>query len=152
MEVLQESEVAQEEMTMELALTLGQGIVTLLNTTSHINGKLLYALGKNEQALQRYAEKFREKQNDLLKKHAELDEKGNVKYKEQEDLVPNGNPFLFKDQDSEELYEAEANLMLSETIEDFPKLHKVERSMFDALTINPQHNRSFPTIVDYLSL
>lgn len=152
MEVLQEAQVAEQEMTLELALVLGQGIVTLINTTSHINGKLLYALEKNERLLERYAVSYRKKQEELLKTYAELDEDGNVKFKEKEQLVPNGNPFLFSDQDSEQKYETEANAFLKQEIEDFPSLHKVERGMFDVLTVNPQQNRSFSTLVDCLSL
>jgi hypothetical protein len=153
MEALQEGTVVEmEAQTVELALTLGQGILTLMNTTPAISGKLFYALSKNEQKLSAYAKKFRVKQGELLDVYVEKDEKGAVKYKEQDQIVPNGNPFLFKDEESEQKYEAELTEYLTEKVEDFPELHKVERVMFEALTINPQQNRDSAPVVDYLSL
>lgn len=144
--------VVELENTVELALTLGQAIVTLLNTTPTINGKVLYALGKNEQKLESYAKKYRLKQNELLKKYAVKDEDGNIQYKDQKDMVPEGNPFLFDNESDEQAYEKEANDYLKGKVKDFPELHKVEKIHFDSMTVNPAQNRTFPTLVDYLSV
>jgi len=142
----------EAEKTVELALTLGQAIVTLLNTTPAINGKVLYALGKNEQKLESYAKKYRVKQNELLKKYAVKDEDGNIQYKDQKDMAPEGNPFLFANESDEQAYEKEANDYLKGKVKDFPELHKIEKAHFDSMTINPAQNRTFPTLVDYLSV
>ena len=139
----------ENSFTTEEALVLGRSVFELLNSCPSLSGKLFYALGKNEQKLEKIASDYRKNQAELLKKHGFMKEDFSFEMKKEEDVVPNGNPFLFKSEDDEQKYEVKCKEVLESLV--FLDLHKVEKSLFEDLDINPTSNRNFIFLVDNLS-
>tara|TARA_R100000742_G_C4279670_1_gene105177 strand:+ start:11730 stop:12191 length:462 start_codon:yes stop_codon:yes gene_type:complete len=152
MEVIAEAQEVQEEqqITNEIVLILGRAVVDLLNSTPTVSGKMLYALGKNEAKFESIANSYRRKQMELLDEFVEKNEDGSVKLISEEEANGNPNRFVFKGEDEEQKYQSEMTKYLNAPIEDLD-LHKVDKSAFEALSINPQKNRSFTILVDFLS-
>lgn len=152
MEVLDAQEVEVQEVTLETVLIVGRAIVDLLNTTPQISGKLLYALGKNEDATEKYVMSYRKSQREIVDKYALKNEDGSIK--EEETETPQGKILkaVFKSEDDEQKFEKEMADLLTSPIEDFKGWHKVDKGFFEQLTVNPQYNKSFVVLVDNLSL
>ena len=151
MEVIAEAQEVQQEnqVTNEVVLILGRAIVDLLESTPSVNGKMLYALGKNEAKVEKLAENDRKKQWELLGKYAETNEDGTIKMITEEEAEGNPNRFVFKGEDEEQKYQSDMTSYLSSPVE--LELHKVDKTLFESLNVNPQRNRSFTILVDYLS-
>lgn len=151
MEVIADAQLVQEgqQVTNEVVLMLGRGIVDLLESTPQINGKLLYALGKNEAKFEVVAKKYRNYQLELLNKYVEKNEDGSIKVLTEEESGGNPNRFVFKGEDEEQKYESKMTKYLKAPIE--IELHKADKALFHILNINPQKNRSFTMLVDFLS-
>lgn len=151
MEVIAEAQEVQQEnqVTNEVVLILGRAIVDLLESTPSVNGKMLYALGKNEAKFEKLAENYRKKQWELLGKYAETNEDGTIKMITEEEAEGNPNRFVFKGEDEEQKYQSDMTSYLSSPVE--LELHKVDKTLFESLNVNPQRNRSFTILVDYLS-
>lgn len=151
MEVIAEAQEVQQEnqVTNEVVLILGRAIVDLLESTPSVNGKMLYALGKNEAKFEKLAENYRKKQWELLGKYAETNEDGTIKMITEEEAEGNPNRFVFKGEDEEQKYQSDMTTYLSSPVE--LELHKVDKTLFESLNVNPQRNRSFTILVDYLS-
>lgn len=153
MEVIAEAQKVQKEneITNEVVLVLGRAIVDLLESTPTVNGKMLYALGKNERVFEKVAQKFRNKQLELLEEYAEKDSDGSIKLLDKEQMADNGNMFVFKGEDEEQKYQSEMTKYLNTPLKDI-EIHKIDKSLFEVINVNPQRNRSFTTLVDYLSM
>lgn len=152
MEVIEEAQKVQQEnqVTNEIVLILGRAIVDLLESTPTVNGKMLYALGKNEAKFEKLAENYRKKQWELLGKYAETNEDGTIKMITEEEAEGNPNRFVFKGEDEEQKYQSDMTSYLSSPVE--LELHKIDKTLFESLNVNPQRNRSFTILVDYLSV
>jgi len=152
MEAIAEAQEVQQEkeVTNEIVLILGRAIIDLLESTPSVNGKMLYALGKNEAKFEKLAENYRKKQWELLTKYAETNEDGTIKMISEEDAGENPNRFVFKGDSEEQKYQSEMTSYLSTPVD--LKLHKVNKNLFESLNINPQRNRSFTVLVDYISM
>tara|TARA_R100000152_G_C6666079_1_gene103650 strand:+ start:202 stop:660 length:459 start_codon:yes stop_codon:yes gene_type:complete len=151
MEVIEEAQEVQQEnqVTNEIVLILGRAIVDLLESTPTVSGKMLYSLGKNEAKFEKFAKSYRDKQWELLSKYAETNEDGSVKLIDEEEANGNPNRFIFKSEDEEQKYQSEMTKYLSTPIE--LELYKIDKTLFENLNVNPQRNRSFTILVDYLS-
>ena len=151
MEVIEEAQEVQQEnqVTNEIVLILGRAIVDLLESTPTVNGKMLYALGKNEAKFEKLAKSYRDKQWELLNKYAETNEDGSIKMIDEEEANGSPNRFVFKGEDEEQKYQSDMTKYLSTPVE--LDLHKVDKTLFESLNVNPQRNRSFIALVDYLS-
>tara|TARA_Y100000004_G_C8939280_1_gene423471 strand:+ start:1288 stop:1746 length:459 start_codon:yes stop_codon:yes gene_type:complete len=151
MEVIEEAQEVQQEnqVTNEIVLILGRAIVDLLESTPTVNGKMLYALGKNESKFEKLAKSYRDKQWELLAKYAETNEDGSIKMIDEEEANGSPNRFVFKGEDEEQKYQSEMTKYLSTPVE--LNLHKIDKALFENLNVNPQRNRSFTILVDYLS-
>ena len=151
MEVIAEAQEVQQEnqVTNEVVLILGRAIVDLLESTPTVNGKMLYALGKNEAKFEKLAKSYRDKQWELLSKYAETNEDGTIKMISEEEAGETPNRFVFKGEDEEQKYQSDMTNYLSTPVD--LELHKVNKTLFENLNVNPQRNRSFTVLVDYLS-
>jgi len=151
MELIADAQLVQEgqEVTNEIVLILGRAIIDLLDSTPTVNGKMLYALGKNEAKFESSAKKYRSYQLELLNKYVEKNEDGSIKVLTEEESGGNPNRFVFKGEDEEQKYESEMTEYLKAPLE--IELHKVDKVLFEGLNINPQKNRSFTIMVDFLS-
>ncbi len=151
MEVIAEAQEVQQEnqVTNEVVLILGRAIVDLLESTPSVNGKMLYALGKNEAKFEKLAKSYRDKQWELLGKYAETNEDGTIKMISEEEAGETPNRFVFKGEDEEQKYQSDMTSYLSKPVD--LELHKVDKALFESLNVNPQRNRSFTVLVDYLS-
>jgi len=151
MELIADAQLVQEgqEVTNEVILILGRAIIDLLESTPSVNGKMLYALGKNEAKFEACAKKYRSYQLELLNKYVEKNEDGSIKVLTEEESGGNPNRFVFKGEDEEQKYESEMTSYLKAPVE--IELHKVDKVLFEGLNINPQKNRSFTIMVDFLS-
>tara|TARA_B100000768_G_scaffold96497_1_gene90012 strand:- start:77 stop:535 length:459 start_codon:yes stop_codon:yes gene_type:complete len=151
MEAIAEAQLVQEEqkVTNEIVLILGKAIIDLLESTPTVNGKMLYALGKNESKFESIAKQYRQYQFELLEKYVEKNEDNSFKILTEEEANGNPNRFVFKGEDEEQKYESKMTEYLKAPIE--IELHKVDKALFEILNINPQKNRSFTIMVDFLS-
>ena len=151
MEVIAEAQEVQQEnqVTNEVVLILGRAIVDLLESTPTVNGKMLYALGKNEAKFEKLAKSYRDKQWELLSKYAETNEDGTIKMISEEEAGETPNRFVFKGEDEEQKYQSDMTSYLNTPVD--LELHKVNKTLFENLNVNPQRNRSFTVLVDYLS-
>lgn len=142
-----------KKVTMEEALSLGNAIISVLNGASTMPGKVAYALTKNNDKLSKYAKDFYKKREELLLSFVEIDEEsGQPKMKEQKDIAPNGNPFVFKNEDDEQKYEKQMDDLINQPLKDFPTMHKVPKAVLENLQINPQLHKEFAIVIDELTM
>jgi len=147
----------EKEITYEDAMVLNEAIGTLLMTSPTMKGKLVFNLNRVQGKLKSVSSKIQKAEQDILKKHVELDKKGDFVLEDfTEDemktgMIPPGVKGKYKYLKGEEGQKAASDDMtkfLQKKIK--VELRPIQQHDFDVLDINTVRNPNIGAVIEHL--